>query len=71
MTELWLVWAQVVSIQSSLFNYDATLPLMKNMYLYAPSKDGTTEGFERRTNSILISWVLERPGVVFEEEEDT
>lgn len=42
-----VVWAQ-----SLLLNPYATLPLMKNMKIYAGSKEGVTEGFERRTDSI-------------------
>lgn len=36
-----VVWAQ-----SLLLNQYATLPLMKNMNIYAGSKGGVTEGFE-------------------------
>lgn len=60
-----VVWAQ-----SLLLNPYATLPLMKNMQIYAGSKEGVTEGFERRTDSIWIVCTQGQRRIVLEREED-
>ena len=59
-----VVWAQSLL----LYQY-ATLPLMKDMNIYAGSKEGVTEGFERRTDSIWIVCIQGQQRIVLERED--